>query len=70
VFKLATCGIFSKDELCDVRDGGGSNREEEERDGRDLESFTNFDEANAIYETVKSFLFRAQHWWARRVKYF
>jgi len=36
-----------------VRDGGGSSRK---GDDRDLETFINFAEANAVYETVQSFL--------------
>ena len=54
--EFATCGIFGRQELCELRDGGGSRRKEEEGDERDLESFINFAKAKSVYETVQSFL--------------
>jgi len=54
--EFATCGIFGRHEVCEVRDGGGSSRKEEEGDESDLESFIKFAEAKAVYETLQSFL--------------
>jgi len=60
--EFATCGIFGRHELCEVRDGGGSSRKEEKGDERDLESFINFAESKAVYEIVQFFFVRPQHW--------
>jgi hypothetical protein len=54
--EFATCGIFGRHELCEIRDGGGSIRKEEVGDERDLESFISFAEAKSLYETLRSFL--------------
>jgi hypothetical protein len=39
--EFATCDIFGRHELGDVRDDDGSSREEEEEDDSDVESFIN-----------------------------
>ena len=49
-------GIWGRNELCDVRDVGGSVWVEEALEERDPESFINFTEARAVNGTVKSFL--------------
>jgi hypothetical protein len=52
-----TCGISSIDELCDDREGGGSNGEEEERVMCDHEQVTSFPETLLAYETVQTFVY-------------
>jgi hypothetical protein len=59
---LPHVSILGRHELCEVRDGGGSSRKEEEGDERDLESSINFAEATALYENVQFFFVRPQHW--------
>jgi len=54
---LATCSIFSIDELCEDNEWGNSSEEEEVWDKRDLQPVTSFAEVHAAYRTVKSFLY-------------
>lgn len=55
--ELPLCGIFSIDELCDYRVGGGSSGGNEKGDEHSIEQVPSFTKAYAACKTVKTFLY-------------